>query len=245
MVKIINHRGANLHCPENTFAAANLSVEQGADFVELDVRESLDGELFVIHDYRLERTTNGVGPVNLRPAAELDRLSAGHWHSEAFKNEPIPRFSEFAENLRGRAGMQLEIKSARFSKVLKTVENLGFAPEEVRFCTFSPEVFLEMSNSSDRYERLYYLEYTTDLERVIKTSRVGILEIVEETNLTPQIVETAHKHGITAQAYVPGAGADATYHNALDTGVDFINVDDPALCRRVLNERGQSLRTAL
>ncbi|MDE1455058.1 glycerophosphodiester phosphodiesterase family protein, partial [Bacillus paralicheniformis] len=58
---IIAHRGASAYAPENTFAAFEKAVELGADFIELDVQLTKDGRLAVIHDDKVDRTTNGTG----------------------------------------------------------------------------------------------------------------------------------------------------------------------------------------
>lgn len=70
MTKIVAHRGANKFAPENTFAAADLALAQGADYIELDVRESADGVLYVHHDETLDRTTNGTGHIGHMLAAD-------------------------------------------------------------------------------------------------------------------------------------------------------------------------------
>nr|WP_323571654.1 glycerophosphodiester phosphodiesterase family protein [Rhizobium sp. 28DA2] len=77
MPKIVSHRGANHFAPENTFAAADLALQQGADYIELDVRESADGVLYVFHDETLDRTTNGTGPIGHMLSSEIDALDAG------------------------------------------------------------------------------------------------------------------------------------------------------------------------
>ena len=71
------HRGASHQAPENTLAAFLLAVELGADGIELDVQLSRDGEPMVIHDFVLETTTDGAGPVRERTLAELKKLDAG------------------------------------------------------------------------------------------------------------------------------------------------------------------------
>jgi glycerophosphoryl diester phosphodiesterase len=73
---IIGHRGASADMPENTLAAFALAAEQGADGVELDVRLSADGNVMVIHDDTVERTTSGRGRVRDLAAAELQALEA-------------------------------------------------------------------------------------------------------------------------------------------------------------------------
>lgn len=74
---IIGHRGASAAAPENTLAAFGLAAEQGADGVELDVRLSADGDVVVIHDATVERTTTGRGKVRALRTAELRALDAG------------------------------------------------------------------------------------------------------------------------------------------------------------------------
>lgn len=74
---IIGHRGASSEAPENTLAAFGLAAEQGADGVELDVRLSADGDIVVIHDATVERTTSGRGRVSDLRTAELQALDAG------------------------------------------------------------------------------------------------------------------------------------------------------------------------
>jgi len=63
---VIAHRGASSDAPENTIAAFELALEQGADALEMDIHLSKDGHPVVIHDFTLERTTDGVGPVSER-----------------------------------------------------------------------------------------------------------------------------------------------------------------------------------
>src|SRR5437667_11152942 len=74
---LFGHRGASGEAPENTFAAFELALKQGADGIEFDVHLSSDGVPVVIHDARLERTTNGTGLVGAPSLPALRRLDAG------------------------------------------------------------------------------------------------------------------------------------------------------------------------
>jgi glycerophosphoryl diester phosphodiesterase len=78
---VIAHRGASASAPENTLAAFELAMQQGADAFELDVRLTRDGAPVVIHDATLERTTSLTGPVRARTLAELRAADAGHWYT--------------------------------------------------------------------------------------------------------------------------------------------------------------------
>ena len=76
-VWVVGHRGAMGYCPENTLASFERGLELGADWIELDVHLSRDGEVIVIHDEALDRTTNGHGYIKDRTLAELRLLDAG------------------------------------------------------------------------------------------------------------------------------------------------------------------------
>ena len=91
--RILGHRGASAYAPENTLYAFRLAMEQGADGVELDVHLSRDGELVVIHDERVDRTTNGQGFVKDMTLAELKELDASNG-KEGFANARIPTLAE-------------------------------------------------------------------------------------------------------------------------------------------------------
>ncbi len=74
---IIGHRGASAHAPENTLAAFKLAMEQGADGIELDVKRCASGEVVVMHDETVNRTTNGTGKVHELTLDQLRKLDAG------------------------------------------------------------------------------------------------------------------------------------------------------------------------
>lgn len=87
---IIGHRGASAHAPENTLAAFKLAMEQGADGIELDVKRCASGEVVVMHDETVDRTTNGRGAVHQLTLAQLRALDAG-------QGQPVPTLDEVLE----------------------------------------------------------------------------------------------------------------------------------------------------
>jgi glycerophosphoryl diester phosphodiesterase len=127
---LIAHRGASAYAPENTIPAFRLAAEQGATFVEFDLRLTKDRRIVCLHDDTLERTTDveDVFPDRARttgsPAAgkprwfledftlaDLKRLDAGAWFGPAFRGTRIPTFAETIDALRGRSGLFIELKS--------------------------------------------------------------------------------------------------------------------------------------
>ncbi len=97
------HRGNPADHPENTLASFQSAIDAGCDLVECDVHLTADGELAVIHDHLLERTTNGTGLVGAHTLAELRELDAG-------KGQRIPLLEEVIELVRDRVGLVIETK---------------------------------------------------------------------------------------------------------------------------------------
>ena len=107
---LIAHRGASAEAPESSIAACELALEQGADGLELDIHLSADGHPVVIHDFTLERTTDGAGPVGALRVRELKRLDAGGWHDRRFQGQRIQTLQEVLERFRDRTRFWLELK---------------------------------------------------------------------------------------------------------------------------------------
>jgi glycerophosphoryl diester phosphodiesterase len=112
--RIIGHRGAAGHAPENTMSSIQKAFDLGATWVEVDVRLSRDGIPVLFHDDRLERTTDGNGTVAQKTLDELKRLDAGRWFDPAFADETIPTLEELVARLTElQMGLNLELKPGR------------------------------------------------------------------------------------------------------------------------------------
>ena len=109
-VMIIAHRGASAVAPESTRAAIREAVKTGAGMVELDVQMTREGRLIVMHDARLDRTSDGRGPVSQARYRDLAGLDAGSWFAPRFAGERILLASQAARLLPRRVGLNLELK---------------------------------------------------------------------------------------------------------------------------------------
>ncbi|MEW3991197.1 glycerophosphodiester phosphodiesterase [Bacillus altitudinis] len=107
---IIAHRGSSSAAPENTIAAFDVAVKQGADYIELDVQMTMDQHVVVIHDDTVDRTTNGNGLVKSYTLDQLKKLDAGSWFDHQYTNERIPTLQEILERYSQRIGILIEIK---------------------------------------------------------------------------------------------------------------------------------------
>ena len=110
--RVIGHRGAAGHAPENTLASFAAAAALGVRWVEFDVRLTGDGALVVFHDDTLERTTDGKGRVTDATVAEIRKLDAGAWFGKPFAGEPVPTLDDALEALeRLGLGANVELKS--------------------------------------------------------------------------------------------------------------------------------------
>ncbi len=101
--QIVGHRGAPRQAPENTLLSFKRAMDIGVDWVEFDLHRTRDGEIVVIHDYKVDRTTNGTGMVRDMALEELKGLDAGN-------GQQIPTLAEVIALARGKVGMDMEIK---------------------------------------------------------------------------------------------------------------------------------------
>jgi len=109
--RIIGHRGAMGHAPENTLASFRKAAELGATCVEFDAKLSQDKEPIVFHDDDLDRTTDGHGPVAENTLAQLQSLDAGAWFGGAYVGERIPTLGQAIDVLKDlNLGANVEIK---------------------------------------------------------------------------------------------------------------------------------------
>jgi glycerophosphoryl diester phosphodiesterase len=137
-LRIGGHRGASALAPENTMASFRMAAAAGADYLELDVQLSLDGEAMVFHDETLERTTDGHGRMEGLSAAELEHLDAGAWFDPLFASERIPRLSEllsWLETLPG-TGATFEAKGAGTGARLAQLVSASHVAPRLSICSF-------------------------------------------------------------------------------------------------------------
>lgn len=108
----IAHRGASGQAPENTMAAFEKSLEYQADYFEVDVQMTKDGELILMHDTTVDRTTNGTGRVKDFTFEEIRALDAGSWFHESFAGEKVPTLGEVLDRYTGsNIGILVELKN--------------------------------------------------------------------------------------------------------------------------------------
>ncbi|GAB4327797.1 MAG: glycerophosphodiester phosphodiesterase family protein [Promethearchaeota archaeon] len=245
-VFVIAHRGANAEAPENTLKAFELAVDAGADFVEFDVHLSSDGELVVIHDFFVNRTTNGKGRVSRLTAAQLAALDAG-------EGQGVPTFEEVVEVCRGRVGLQVEIKGAGAAGVLaRKVRELGVDPDRVLVSSFRHSELAELRRTDSELAVAPLVPTGLGWATDWLTSRLWPRRLVRvATRLGAVALHPFHKvlnENVVAEARNAGVRVHpwtiddpARVRQLLDWGAGGVITNDPRSIRRVLEERSASV----
>lgn len=128
--EIIAHRGSSAIAPENTMAAIEQAIADGADRIELDVQQLSDGTLVIFHDDMLTRVAGMDEEIGNLSWAEVRSLDVGQWFSPAFKGETIPLLVDVLEATAGRIALNLELKANGYetdlaNQVAQTIQDFG------------------------------------------------------------------------------------------------------------------------
>lgn len=144
---VIAHRGFSSVAPENTMAAFRAAVELGVAF-ELDVTLSASGEVVIIHDNTVDRTTNGSGAIGEMTMTEIRNLDAGGWFGAEFAGEKTPTLREVLERFGGVVPIDIEIKDRKpheplADAVVAEIERADLV-DEVFVTAFNPKILVRI-----------------------------------------------------------------------------------------------------
>ncbi|MBI4183904.1 MAG: glycerophosphodiester phosphodiesterase [Proteobacteria bacterium] len=204
--RVIGHRGAAGHAPENTLAGLVACARLGARWAEVDVRLTACGRPVLLHDETLERTTGGRGPVAERPYAEIAALDAGAWFSPAFTGERIPTLTEALACCRRLGlGLNVEVKpcpgrEAEAAAVL--ARSLSVQPGvAVLASSFAAEVLAALAEAAPGLARGLVIERAPRPEEA-EALAPGVVSLhVAERTLTPAGARALKGAGFGLLAY--------------------------------------------
>lgn len=234
-VLVIAHRGSSAAAPENTLAAFRLAAEQGADFVELDVQESADGQVLVVHDSDLMKVGGAPMKIWETDAATLRTVDIGSHKGPQFQRERVPTLAEALAVCKGRTRVIVELKSYGHNqrleeRVAEIVEAAGMADD----CIF-------MSLDHDMVKKMKRLRPSWR-SGILVAKAVGDLTklqadflAVEARMATGRFVRRAHRAG--QDVYVWTLNDPAWMLGAMSHGADGLITDNPELALRVAARR--------
>jgi glycerophosphoryl diester phosphodiesterase len=236
---IFAHRGACAHAPENTLAAFELALTQGADAIELDVKLSADGHVVVHHDASVDRITNGHGQLRELTLAELKTLDAGSSFSEAFKGERIPTLDEVFETVGKRTFINVELTNYTTPRdeLVETVCMLVKKHKLQKRILFSSFLALNLSKARSylRDVPLGLLAFPGLLGTWARSFgfAFGKYDALHPAlkDMTQQ--QAARVHRLNRRVHVWTVNDELDMRRLFDWGVDGIFTDDPQLAVRV------------
>ena len=228
----VGHRGARGHAPENTMTSFMVGAEMGVDAVETDVQLSKDGEVVLIHDHTVDRTTDGRGFVKDLTLAELKRLDAGSWYDAKHAGERIPTLTELLAWARDRVGVAIEIKNGPIyypgiaEKTIRLVRRHGMG-RQVILISFDHLVLREAKQIAP--EIATGILYVGGLVDAVAAARAALADSLNPNwaFVTPELVRAAHVAGLAISPWNPNDLA--TLRTLSDMGVDSAGTDYPEL----------------
>ncbi|SDF64483.1 glycerophosphoryl diester phosphodiesterase [Fontibacillus panacisegetis] len=203
----VAHRGYSGKAPENTMSAINLAMQEPyVKWVEVDIQLSKDGIPFLIHDYTLNRTTNGRGPVKDKTWDELSQLDAGRWYSKSFIGERLVRLDDFLDKIKGRLRANIEIKTQGNlypnieEKVISAVKQHRME-HEVVLTSFEPRVLAKVKEISCKIRTGLIIDSKPkDLLLRLQMLKCSFLSI-NYRHLNSELAEKAIRRGIEVMAW--------------------------------------------
>jgi glycerophosphoryl diester phosphodiesterase len=237
---VIAHRGFSAHAPESTMAAFKKAREVGADGIEIDVRLSKDNKIVVMHDDKLDRTTNGAGRVKDYTLAELKALDAGSWFSEQTAQERIPTFGEvcaFMADWGGIVNVHLGlthlVEEPFEQMVLAEIAAYGIG-KQVIISSFDHISLKRCKDLAPEIETAALLTFSFTYEpwNYCKTFSAESIHPLART-VEKETVEKSHAAGIAVRPWT--VDEPEVMRTLIDYGVDAIITNKPDVLLELLN----------
>ncbi len=236
---VIAHRGVIQEAPENTLPAIQKAIDLGCAMAEIDLRYTSDGEVILMHDAMLDRTTDGSGQVSAMTLAQIRNLNAGAYFGQGFAGTKVPTLTEAIELARGKIQLYLDLKEDDPRPVAHRVSELG-AQQMVYFRPYTFRALKEIISHDPRSRVL------VDLGDWVQAP--GVMEMLKREfptsafssdwkNWNRKMLDQARRQKVLA--FVNVLGPDDTAENlsrAVEMGFDFIQTDHQKRLFEIIGE---------
>lgn len=219
----IGHRGAAGYEPENTIQSFSKAIELGVDMIEFDVQLCKSGEIVVIHDYSLDRTTNGAGMVAETTLSELKKLNAG-------KGQEIPTLKESLQTINRNARVNIELKgkssSMQVSEIIKDfIENKNWHVDDFIISSFDHKELSTFYKLMPEIRLgILYKNIPDDFNEIASVLKAYSIN-ANFNYLTKEIVKKIHSRGYKVYAYTVNNQEDKL--KMKEIGLDGVFTDYP------------------
>ena len=237
-LRVGGHRGASAVAPENTYGAFEQAVAQGAEYAETDIRRTADGQLVLVHDATLDRTSDGRGPVSSITLADLRRLDAGAWFGGEFRGARIPELAAFLRwiEARPRFGAALEVKASGVGADVARLAWASPARDRLAIYAFDPTEIRAAKAAVPEMPCILLLYLDADPDGVLPTiDACG----ADGADVPWQWNATALLAGMRERGLLMGGGSangGEAAERLLALGSDMIDTDGPAAMLAAVRE---------
>lgn len=229
---VAGHRGDARGGPENTLPALQAVLDSPAEFVELDVQLTSDGVPVIIHDFTLDRTTDGTGPIWASTWDEIRALDAGSWAGDEFAGLRVPHLTEFLGILHpsGKHAI-IELKGSwtesQVSIVSRLIEGWELQPRVV-FASFDLMTLQAAQAVAPGIQRVIISREVNGDPAVLAEAcgAVGIVTSMGFVQSAPEVIGRIHDAGLGVMLYT--LNDEVSWKEAVSLGVDGIITDTPA-----------------
>lgn len=247
VMAVTAHRGGARMAPENTMSAMKYAVEALADVAEIDVQETKDGEIVLLHDTNLKRTTGFNANIWDLTYDQVSQLDAGAKFNKKFRGEQVPTLEQVLKYCKGKIKLNIEVKynghnKGIVKKVVKIIEDNDFVNDCV-VTSMNYKFLKQVKQENPDIKTGYTLRMTYgDLSELTYADFFS----VKHTYISGQFVEEVHKLGKEVYAWTLNYQGDM--QRMVNLNVDNIITDEPELVRKVIlgeTDRNPSLWTLL
>lgn len=236
-VQIMAHRGASSVAPENTLAAFRQAIEAGADWIEIDVQETVDGQVVVFHDSDFMRLSKNRIKIWDARLEDLSQIDIGSWYAPEFSDQRTPTLAEVLTLCKGKIKVNIELKyyghdQQLEQRVADIVDQHGMG---------SQVMAMSLKRSGVAKMKAIRPNWKVGLLMSVATGNLKKLDAdflaVNARFANPLLIQNAHDNH--KQVYVWTVNDAATMSTMISRGVDGILTDKPALARSVLRQRAE------
>ena len=236
-VEIIAHRGAAGKAPENTMASIRQAINDKTDWIEIDVQETKNGEIVVVHDSDFMKLSNVQTKVWEGTLEELRQIDIGSWFDPKFSSERIPTLEEVLIEARNKAKVLIELKYYGHDeqlerRVIDIVEKVGMA-ENVALMSLKPEGI--------KKARTLRPDWETGILLSKAIGDIGKMDVdflaINMGMMEPGFIRKAHKAG--KKVYIWTVNDPVSMTSMMTLGVDGVITDEPEMGRNVLAGRAE------
>jgi len=236
-LEIVAHRGANGHCPENTFISAEFAISWGMQYVEVDVSRSYDGVLYCFHGPKVNRTTN-IKDENVLfdqlTATAIDALDVGSWYNPLFAAQRPPRLIAFLQFMKlHNTKVFLDVKQGTPSELLHAVYETKM--QDNCFFWSHHDAWAKELRRLDRNVAIKINAKTIDdVKRAKDVFQANIIEI-RAPDFSSELLQTCRELGMKCMVFEPERDV-ASYLRIIHSEVDMVNLNHVDVFLTVLEQ---------